>query len=57
MAGFEIKLTLWGVIKTGAKIIPESFQDKELFPCNKMRNRRQLGKLHGGYFYFMSLIC
>ena len=36
MTEFEIKLTFWGVIKSGAKIITESFEGKELFPCNKM---------------------
>lgn len=36
MTEFESKLTIWGVIKSGAKIITESFKDKELFPCNKM---------------------
>lgn len=40
MAEFEIKLALWGVITSGAKILSESFKDKELFPCNKMRDWR-----------------
>jgi hypothetical protein len=36
MTEFEIKLTFWGVIKSSAKIITESFKGKELYPCNKM---------------------
>lgn len=38
MAGFENKLSIWGIIAYGAKIIPESFKVKEQFQCTQMCN-------------------
>ena len=38
MAEPEIKLAVRGVVEGGAKIFTQGFKDKELFPCDQMRD-------------------
>lgn len=38
MTESEIKLTFWGIIEVGAKIIPQSFKYKECLACDQMRD-------------------
>lgn len=50
LAESEIKLTVRGIIAVSAKIIPQSFKDKECFPSDQMRDWWKLGELDSRMF-------